>query len=86
MKISPVQLRAIQTYNQTLPVKRTSGRGVSFKDRLEISTQAKEMQVVSSYQTERNEKIDSLKKQISEGTYKVDSEQVARDMLKYFRR
>jgi negative regulator of flagellin synthesis FlgM len=86
MKINPLGIRAIQSYNQAQSVKKTDKIGETFADKLEISSKAKEMQVSSSYQSERADKINKLKEDINSGTYKVDARQVAQDMLKYYRR
>ena len=86
MKINPLGIRAIQSYNQAQSVKKADNKGETFADKLEISSKAKEMQVTSSYETERAAKVNKLKEDINSGTYKVDARKVAQDMLKYYRR
>lgn len=86
MKINPLGIRAVQSYNQAPTVKKTEKKSDSFADKLEISSKAKEMQVTSSYESERADKVNKLKEDINSGTYKVDARQVAQDMLKYYRR
>ncbi len=86
MKINPLGMRAIQSYNQTQSVKKVDEKSGSFADKLEISSKAKEMQVTSSYQSDRAEKVNKLKEDINSGTYKVDARKVAQDMLNYYRR
>ena len=86
MKINPLGIRAIQSYNQAPTVKKTDKKGDSFADKLEISSKAKEMQVSSTYQSDRADKVKQLKEDIHSGTYKVNAQQVAQDMLNYYRR
>jgi negative regulator of flagellin synthesis FlgM len=86
MKINPLGIRAIQSYNQAQSVKKADKKGETFADKLEISSKAKEMQVTSSYESERADKINKLKEDINSGNYKVDARKVAQDMLNYYRR
>ena len=86
MKINPLGIRAIQSYNQAQSVKKADKKEETFADRLEISSKAKEMQVTSSYELDRADKVKKLKEDINSGTYKVDARQVAQDMLNYYRR
>lgn len=85
MKINPINLRAIQSYNQSPSVKKTDKKNESFADKLEISSKAKEMHVTNTYETERAEKVSQIKQSIDSGEYKVDARKVAQDMLNYYR-
>ena len=85
MKINNIGLRAINAYNPTQSVKKTQNNSASFADKIEISSAAKEMQVTSAYSTERAEKVNRLKSEIDNGSYKVDARKVAQDMLNYYR-
>ncbi|MGN7479613.1 flagellar biosynthesis anti-sigma factor FlgM [Solibacillus silvestris] len=85
MKINPIGLQAINSYNkQARPVKNADAQK-SFADQIEISSKAKEMQANSSFANERAERMKKIKEDIDSGTYKVDAKQVAEDMLKYYR-
>ncbi|WP_432354579.1 flagellar biosynthesis anti-sigma factor FlgM [Sporosarcina sp. A2] len=53
-------------------------------DRLEISNEAKKLSEPSPITTQRNEKVSALKAQIQAGTYKVDAEQLASDLIGYY--
>ena len=86
MKINPLGTRAIQSYNQAQSVKNVGKKSESFADKLEISSKAKQMQLSSSYESERADKVNKIKEDINSGTYKVDARQVAQDMLNYYRR
>lgn len=86
MKINPINLQAINSYNkQARPVKNAEAQK-TFKDHIEISSKAKEMQASPTYANERAERMKQIKEEIDSGTYKVDAKQVAEDMLKYYRR
>ena len=53
-------------------------------DKLEISAAAKQLSEVSSYTVGRDERVQELKGQIEAGTYKVDPEQLAKNLASYF--
>jgi len=53
-------------------------------DKVEISTTAKEMQKLSQPSTTRQEKIEQLKLQVENGTYKVNPQQVAQSMIDFY--
>ncbi|MFJ6210773.1 flagellar biosynthesis anti-sigma factor FlgM [Lysinibacillus sp. NPDC092081] len=85
MKITSYGINAVNAYkNQVRNVKSGTNKA-SFADKIEISKTAQEMQGVSTYSTERAERVQQLKKDINSGEYKVDARKVAEDMLKYYR-
>ncbi|GGI16531.1 flagellar biosynthesis anti-sigma factor FlgM [Gottfriedia solisilvae] len=53
-------------------------------DKLEISSQAKDLQLAAQLKSEREERIQQIQKQIEEGSYKVQPSLVAEKMLQYF--
>ncbi|GLC87835.1 flagellar biosynthesis anti-sigma factor FlgM [Lysinibacillus piscis] len=85
MKITSYGINALNAYkNQTRNVKANANKA-SFADKIEISKAAQEMRDVSTYGTERAERVKQLKEEIDAGKYKVDARKVAEDMLKYYR-
>lgn len=85
MKITSYGINAVNAYkNQVRNVKSDTNK-TSFADKIEISKAAQEMQGVSTYSTERADRVQQLKKDIESGEYKVDARKVAEDMLKYYR-
>lgn len=87
MKIQGYGVNAINPYkNQQLKTTEVQKNNLNFKDQLEISTQAKDLQGVKSYETERTDRVAELKAQIQNGTYQVDSRKLAQDLLNHFRR
>lgn len=87
MKVQGYGVNAVNPYkNQQVKTNEVKKSSLSFQDQLEISSQAKDLQGVKSYESERADRLSELKSQIQNGTYKVDSEKLARDLLNYFRR
>jgi len=85
MKISSYGINAVNAYKNQVRNVKSSTNKASFADKIEISKTAQEMQGVSTYSTERAERVQQLKKDIASGEYKVDARKVAEDMLKYYR-
>ncbi|WP_144478058.1 flagellar biosynthesis anti-sigma factor FlgM [Cytobacillus oceanisediminis] len=54
-------------------------------DKVEISSTAKEMQQLSQVSVERNQKVDELKIQVENGTYKLDSKETAKSIINFYR-
>ncbi|MEY9971893.1 negative regulator of flagellin synthesis FlgM [Lysinibacillus sp. RC46] len=85
MKITSYGINAVNAYKNQVRDVKSSANKASFADKIEISKTAQEMQGVSTYSTERAERVQQLKKDINSGEYKVDARKVAEDMLKYYR-
>lgn len=87
MKIQGYGVTGINPYKaaqtKTAEVKKSN---LSFQDHIEISTKAKDLQGVQTYANDRAQRVAELKSQIQDGTYQVDSEKLAQDMLNYFRK
>ncbi|TGV31005.1 flagellar biosynthesis anti-sigma factor FlgM, partial [Mesorhizobium sp. M00.F.Ca.ET.186.01.1.1] len=58
------------------------------KDEVNISTEALEMQrqVEDTNAPQRREKVEQLKKQVEEGTYRVSSERIAEKLLSFWKK
>ncbi|WML46092.1 flagellar biosynthesis anti-sigma factor FlgM [Neobacillus sp. PS3-40] len=54
------------------------------KDKVEISSTAKEMQQVSQLSAQRQSKVEDLKLQVENGTYKVDAKETAKSILNFY--
>ncbi|MEB2282510.1 flagellar biosynthesis anti-sigma factor FlgM [Lysinibacillus xylanilyticus] len=85
MKITSYGINAVNAYKNQVRNVKSSTNKASFADKIEISKTAQEMQGVSTYSSERAERVQQLKKDIASGEYKVDARKVAEDMLKYYR-
>ncbi|WML46884.1 flagellar biosynthesis anti-sigma factor FlgM [Neobacillus sp. PS3-34] len=85
MKINPFGTQGVNPYkrqmNKVDQVSKTAGKAT---DKVEISATAKEMQEVSQVSQQRQAKIDQLKIQVENGTYKVDPRETAKSMVNFF--
>jgi negative regulator of flagellin synthesis FlgM len=85
VKINPFSSQGINPYKKQMDKVDQAGRAVNKqKDKVEISSTAKEMQQVSQYANQRQAKVDELKLQVENGTYKVDSKETAKGMIQYY--
>lgn len=85
MKVNHMNASAIQAYRTQTAKPKATQTTASFKDTLEISTKAQQMQSTKTYAQDRAEKVESIKAQVTSGDYKVDAKKVAEDMLSYYR-
>lgn len=86
MKINNYGVNPVNPYkNQQLKTEATKKAAVSFEDHIEISSQAKDLQGIKNYSTERADKVQAIKQQIENGTYKVDANKLAKDLINYYR-
>ncbi|WP_409290526.1 flagellar biosynthesis anti-sigma factor FlgM [Peribacillus sp. SCS-37] len=53
-------------------------------DKVEISKTAKELQHTSQIPAQREAKVEELKQQLKNGTYKVDAGETAKSIIKYY--
>ena len=85
MKINKFNLPPINPYKTNqLKMEKTEQKVQSQTDKLEISTEAKQLSGITSYAVDRNDKIQEIKAQVDAGTYKVDPEKLAANLLSYF--
>jgi len=86
MKIYNYGVNKVNPYqNQSLKTDQVKKSTLNVTDQLEISSAAKDLQGIKSFADERAERIQQLKEQVQSGTYKVDSQKLASDLLKYYR-
>lgn len=84
MKIKPLHLQPIHAYS-TIAKPNKKAPASSFLDKVEISSAAIDMRGTQSIEQARAEKVAQLKADVQSGAYKVDTRQVAQDMLNYYR-
>lgn len=81
MKINPIGTQGVNPYKRQMnkldQVKSVNQQ----KDKVEISTTAKEMQQVAD---QRQAKVEELKGQVENGTYTVDPKEVAKSMVRFY--
>lgn len=85
MKVNHVNLSAVNPYRANESnMKKLAKHTQAQTDKLEISSQAKQLSKISSYASERNERVQGIKSQIENGTYKVDSQEIAKNLMAYY--
>ena len=86
MKIQKFTPPAINPYKTNqLKAEQTEQKAKVKTDKLEISSEAKQLSEVSSFTLGRNERVQELKAQVQAGTYEVKPEQLANNLVKYFK-
>ncbi|SDP95037.1 anti-sigma-28 factor, FlgM family [Litchfieldia salsa] len=83
MKINQTNLAGINPYKKQVNKVVQTEKTVK-TDKVEISSAAKQLQETSAVTLERQEKIDALKQQVQNGTYKVDPEKIAKSIVNYY--
>lgn len=88
MKINNYGNNGINPYRQQQlnKINHTEQTNQNKTDKVEISTAAKDLQQLSSIESERKAKIDELKSKIDNGNYKIDSKRIAQNILKFYKR
>lgn len=86
MKIQKFNVPAINPYKANQVKAEQSEQQAKMKtDKLEISSEAKKLSETSPFTVERNERVQELKAQVQAGTYEVNPEQLASNLVKYFK-
>ncbi|MDQ0199568.1 flagellar biosynthesis anti-sigma factor FlgM [Neobacillus ginsengisoli] len=86
MRINDVKYGLYMYQNQTNRTKPNASKP-SNADTVTISSKGLEIsQALKSDQVERQNKIEKLKQQIADGTYHVDSQQIANKMLDFWKK
>lgn len=85
MQINKLNIPAINPYKANeLTIKRSAQNQLAQKDKLEISSEAKQLSEITSYAAERKEYVQKIKEQINAGTYEANPEDIAKSLLKYY--
>ncbi|MDT8858791.1 flagellar biosynthesis anti-sigma factor FlgM [Alkalihalobacillus sp. MEB130] len=84
MKINPYQSIQQNPYRKQIEKSEKAATVSSKQDKLEISSEALQMQKGTKMEQERAEKVNALKKQIEAGEYKVDSKAVANKFYEFW--
>lgn len=87
MKINPFGSQGINPYKRQLnKLDQANKAAGKTADKVEISSAAKEMQQESQITNERDSKINELKIQVENGTYKVDPKAVANSIVNFYKK
>jgi negative regulator of flagellin synthesis FlgM len=85
MKINNFGPSGVNPYKRQMDklnqVERAAGKKT---DKVEISTEAKEMQQVSQFAAERHAKVDELRIQVENGNYKVNPKEIAKSIVNFY--
>lgn len=85
MKINKMNLSSINPYQSNeLKMKKSAHHQQSQKDKLEISSEAKQLSEITSYGADRKSYVQNIKNQIDTGTYEPNAEQIAKSLLKFY--
>lgn len=87
MRINDIKPGLYQYQNQNqINRNKTNINKSSSSDVVDISTSGKEIyQAMKSDQVDHQKRIEQLKQQVSDGTYKVDSEKLADTMISFWK-
>ena len=86
MKITNIGMNQVNPYKRNqMQTEKVQNASKTSTDQLEISSAAKSMQTKSPVEVEQAERVASIKAQIDAGTYKVDTKQLAANLLNYYR-
>lgn len=87
MKINKINIPPVNPYRTNqMKSEQANNQTKMHRDKLEISSQAKQLSEVSTFAAERKERIQELKAQIKSGEYKVEPEKLAENLIKYFKK
>ncbi|KAA0966796.1 flagellar biosynthesis anti-sigma factor FlgM [Sporosarcina sp. ANT_H38] len=86
MKIQKFNVPPVNPYKANqLKTEQAEQKAKMKTDKLEISSEAKQLSEKSSFTVERNERVQELKAQVQAGTYEVNPEKLAANLVKYFK-
>ncbi len=86
MKINNVQQSIVNPYKANqMKAEQLEQKAKMKTDKLEISSEAKQLSEISSFTVERNERVQQLKEQVQAGNYEVDAEKLASSMLNFYK-
>lgn len=83
MKINHLNRLNVNPYNKSVE-KMDQAQKAGKKDKIEISTEALELQKLGSFEIERQEKVDAIRKEVQSGQYEIDAKSIASKMYSYW--
>jgi negative regulator of flagellin synthesis FlgM len=84
MRIDNLGSMGVNPYKRQLDKQIDSKKPTAKQDKVEISTTAKELQQVSKWAVEHQEKVRKLKEQVQNGTYKIDADAIAKSIYEFY--
>ena len=87
MKINNVGPAGMNPYKKNINrLEEAKQSSFQAKDKLEISTTAKELQQTSQVITQRQEKVEALKVTVQKGTYTLDAGEKTKSIVDFYRK
>ncbi|WP_432357494.1 flagellar biosynthesis anti-sigma factor FlgM [Sporosarcina sp. UB5] len=87
MKINRINIPAVNPYRTNqLKAEHAKEQAQIKTDKLEISSEAKQLSETSPITAKRNERVQQLKAQIESGNYKIEPEKLAANLIKYYKK
>jgi negative regulator of flagellin synthesis FlgM len=84
LKINNIGSINVNPYKKNMTKVQNIQSSAAKADKVEISSAAQELRQTSKVSIERTEKVEALRGQIQAGTYKVDAEAVAKNIIQYY--
>jgi negative regulator of flagellin synthesis FlgM len=84
MRINHFGLMGVNPYRRQFDKEMQAKKPAVQQDKVEISAAAKELQQISQWTVEHQEKVRKLKEQVQNGTYKIDASAIAKSIYKYY--
>lgn len=84
MKINPLGSQGVNPYKRQANKYDQAKAFNQQNDKVEISSTAMKMQQVSQFSDQRQAKIDMIKSQIENGTYQINSKEVAKSIINFY--
>ena len=85
MKISQLQMQAVNTYRLQEVQAKKAAHTRRTNDQLEISPKAKQLSTPTSFEQVRQQKVETLKAEIQSGDYEINKRQLAENLLRHYR-
>lgn len=82
MKINNIGRLNVNPYQQVGKMEQV--QKTNKKDKIEISSEAMNLQKIGNIELQRQEKIDSIKKNIQSGQYEVNPKEIAKKMYSFW--
>jgi negative regulator of flagellin synthesis FlgM len=87
MKINNIGPSGINPYKRQMnKLDEAASTQAKKADKVEISSTAKEMQQLSQVSVQRQQKVEELKIQVENGTYKLDPKETAKSIINFYQK
>jgi negative regulator of flagellin synthesis FlgM len=86
VKINHIGTSGMNPYKRQMNKLDNVASTINKSDRVEISSEAKELQHVLSIEKEREIHVDQIKKQLQAGKYNIDPREIGKGIIRYYSR